>query len=359
MTSTTLTPIFGTSELEATLRIVPVHQRLRLVAVAVVVLLGIVVGSSLRASTAGAISGAVTVDDVDSGFQWGGPIIQCPGAGNNSRAYTRCWEDSGGYNGHYWYTWNCQTQPACAQGGDVNSGTWRPTIPYTASYNVCVYWPPDHAFTHDARYAIHAANGTFIVAADQASIAFGWHSLGLFSFNAGNAGFVYLGDNTGEADASTQIGFDAMQFVLDGGACGSALLPPDADLDRVQDSLDNCPTTPNTDQTNTDGNNTALGLPGQDAIGDACDSDVSGDGYGTTTKLALGKTATNYCRIMRADVNMDHVVNLLDLSIVASQYGGSIPPTNERLNQNADARINLLDLSIVAAVFKGNVSACP
>jgi hypothetical protein len=72
----------------------------------------------------------------------------------------------------------------------------------------------------------------------------------------------------------------------------------DLDVDGVIDTSDNCPSIYNPDQTNTDGNNTALNRPAQDAIGDACDSDISGDGYGNLAKLALSKDLLIYRPIM-------------------------------------------------------------
>jgi hypothetical protein len=47
----------------------------------------------------------------------------------------------------------------------------------------------------------------------------GWTSLGVFGFSSGTAGYVRLGDWTGEGFATTQIGIDAMKWVVNGGAC--------------------------------------------------------------------------------------------------------------------------------------------
>ena len=46
----------------------------------------------------------------------------------------------------------------------------------------------------------------------------------------------------------------------------------DTDSDTIYDPSDNCPNTSNTDQANLDG----------DAFGDACDSDIDGDGTDNT-----------------------------------------------------------------------------
>jgi len=52
------------------------------------------------------------------------------------------------------------------------------------------------------------------------------------------------------------------------------------DGDGIAWPADNCPfdSNPGAPQTNTDAGNTALGLPGADTLGDACDPDIDGDG---------------------------------------------------------------------------------
>ena len=57
------------------------------------------------------------------------------------------------------------------------------------------------------------------------------------------------------------------------GICVTGACIIDSDGDGVFDTDDNCPTAPNTTQTNTD-----LPLPGGDLLGDACDADDDGDG---------------------------------------------------------------------------------
>jgi hypothetical protein len=133
---------------------------------------------------------------------------------------------------------------------------------------------------------------------------------------------------------------------------------PDSDLDEIIDSVDNCPGTYNPDQTNTDAGNAALNRPGADALGDACDDDVVGDGGGTTLHV--------YCPIRRADVDGDGVVSILDLSKLAAHFGATdaVPKPagwvwNPRYSQDADNVISILDLSKMASVFGQHVSACP
>ncbi|MDE3097043.1 MAG: hypothetical protein KGK07_13725 [Chloroflexota bacterium] len=64
--------------------------------------------------------------------------------------------------------------------------------------------------------------------------------------------------------------------------------------------------------------------------------------------------------VMRADVNGDAKVNILDLSTIAHHYGELIPPAPARYDQNADGKINIFDLSIPAGVYgKTLAAACP
>jgi Dockerin type I domain len=86
---------------------------------------------------------------------------------------------------------------------------------------------------------------------------------------------------------------------------------------------------------------------------------TSGDGYTDARHIALGKDPFKYCKIMRADVNGDKSVNILDLSTMAAKFGQSVPPAPARLDQNADTTINILDLSIAASVYGQSVTACP
>ncbi|HYM16157.1 MAG TPA: thrombospondin type 3 repeat-containing protein, partial [Dehalococcoidia bacterium] len=133
--------------------------------------------------------------------------------------------------------------------------------------------------------------------------------------------------------------------------------PGDLDCDGVPDAADNCSAVPNPAQLNTDAGNAALNLPGTDALGDACDDDDDGDGYGDY--LTAERSPFLYCSIMRADVNGDGVVTISDLGSVSPWFGQSIPPAPERYAQNADSMITVGDLGKISQVFGMNVGACP
>jgi len=141
----------------------------------------------------------------------------------------------------------------------------------------------------------------------------------------------------------------------------------DTDGDGIPDYRDNCPTVFNPDQKNTDAGNTALNRPGADALGDVCDSNISGDGYTNAQHVALAKDPALYCPIMRADVDGDGAVSILDLTKVAQKFTQTftLDPTVgldtgiQRFNQDGDSQISILDLTRMAQVFIQHVTACP
>jgi hypothetical protein len=143
----------------------------------------------------------------------------------------------------------------------------------------------------------------------------------------------------------------------------------DADCDGVADASDNCPTVYNPDQKNGDANNAALGLPGYDNLGDACDDNISGDGYTNEQHVALGKNPASYCAIMRADIDGSGTVTTLDLNAISSAFGHTFthnyyPPNgvdtgDQRLDQDGNNTINIIDLSIASGRYGQSVLSCP
>lgn len=128
---------------------------------------------------------------------------------------------------------------------------------------------------------------------------------------------------------------------------------------NTDSNVDNCPTVANSSQINTDGANAASNHAGADVLGDACDLDRDGDGYPDALEIAMGKNPNAYCIRMRADVDGDGSVSILDLARVARYFIQSIPPAPERYNQDNGASISILDLAIMATVFIQPVSGCP
>ena len=133
----------------------------------------------------------------------------------------------------------------------------------------------------------------------------------------------------------------------------------DTDGDGAPDVIDNCLLVPNADQLNIDAGNAALHRPGADAFGDGCDDDIDGDGYANAQEIAHGKSPAAYCAIMRADVDGDAAVTILDMTVLAGEFLDQIPPAPERHKQDADNAITILDLTKMANLFLQNVSVCP
>ncbi len=90
-----------------------------------------------------------------------------------------------------------------------------------------------------------------------------------------------------------------------------------------------------------------------------CPDDTLCNGYTDAQKIALGKDPFTYCYIMRADVDGDGVVAILDFVRVAQYYTQHVPPAPARYDQDADKVISILDLTKMARVFTLHVTACP
>lgn len=176
------------------------------------------------------------------------------------------------------------------------------------------------------------------------------------AYGAWNLSGLYISDAIGNSVQLDSTQAQALGFptVFINGPVGL-----DTDADGVPDVTDNCPSIANADQLNTDAGNTAAHRPGADTLGDACDLSIAGDGYTNAQHTALNKNPAAYCPIMRADVDGDSAVSILDLTKVAQKFTQSVPPAPERLRQDADAQISILDLTKMAQVFTQNVSACP
>ena len=181
--------------------------------------------------------------------------------------------------------------------------------------------------------------------------------------SANDAGESYVVDNPEAGiwtiwlatDTSIDAIVTASTMPLPGLPCDAL----DFDDDGVCDTHDNCWSALNADQRNTDAGSTALNRPGTDPLGDACDDEMSGDGYTNDQHVVLGKDPATYCSIMRADVDGDGAVSILDLSRVAQKFGQAVPPASERLRQDADYVISILDLSKMAQKFTQPVTTCP
>lgn len=181
--------------------------------------------------------------------------------------------------------------------------------------------------------------------------------------NAGSGATITVNlAETLQADSLVDRGIDQ-----DGADCSPPIVQ-DVDHDGVPDGLDDCAAVFNPSQANTDGESSLAGRGGQDDLGDACDNNISGDGYTNAAHTALGKDPKLYCLIMRADMNDDGAVNGLDLNMLGKSFLQSythVDPSDgvdtglQRIDQNGDLAVNGLDLNMLGKRFLQNVAACP
>ena len=127
---------------------------------------------------------------------------------NNSQnnSIQRYYHDlNAGYNNHYWYTITGSSNT------DTCYVTWTPNLAAAGNYEIFAYIPGGAGSTATtAKYHVHSQNGVSDVVVNQSQYSAQWVSLGTYSMDAGQTGYVYLGDATGVA--AQNIAFDAMKF---------------------------------------------------------------------------------------------------------------------------------------------------
>jgi hypothetical protein len=149
-------------------------------------------GCTTTPAAAAAGQADVVVDDTSSGFVKLGT--------------TTFWHEySGGYNGHFWWTYTN------ASGVD-DRAMWTPNLPATGRWQVFAFVPSPDATSTNARYRVDHQGVQTTVPVNQNNSYNAWVSLGTFTFSAGTGGDVFLGDETYET-ATQQIGFDAVKWV--------------------------------------------------------------------------------------------------------------------------------------------------
>ncbi len=114
---------------------------------------------------------------------------------------------TGGYNGHFWYTYTSVNTAA-----DTNYVTWTPGLNTSNTYEVFAYIPNSTIVTAtNACYKVYYTGGNTTVVVNQATHRGQWVSLGTFPFSPVNQIYVRLGDGTGIA--YQKIAFDAVKWV--------------------------------------------------------------------------------------------------------------------------------------------------
>ena len=124
---------------------------------------------------------------------------------NESPSHMKWFRDqNNGHNNHAWWTYSMEVT------SDIAWVSWTPNIPENANYNVYAYIPSSFADAENAHYHIFYANGESIVHINQNEYSGEWVELGNFQFDAGQEGYVYLGDSTGVTNQ--HIAYDAMMW---------------------------------------------------------------------------------------------------------------------------------------------------
>jgi hypothetical protein len=105
---------------------------------------------------------------------------------------------------------------------------------------------------------------------------------------------------------------------------------------------------------------TAIGGQAADLVVGTQDTDQ--DGYGDLQEAVMGTSPNVYCSVMRADVDGDGTVTIVDLSLVTGDFLQAVPPAPQRYDQGPlpfDNAITIVDLSNMAAEFLQPVTVCP
>jgi len=141
-------------------------------------------------------SGAVVVDDADSGFVTHGTSGNWHTAPPEAGIY---------YAGQTHWTRNVMS-------AQDNWATWTPSTPLDGPYRVYAFVPSNYADTEQAIYYIYHNGRVHDVPVDQSRYLGDWVSLGVFDFTGSTEGYVFLSDVTWEADNTRYIAFDAVAF---------------------------------------------------------------------------------------------------------------------------------------------------
>lgn len=179
----------------------------------------------------------------------------CPGAvhGGPEDGWRESAASDTTYRNHAYYTF---AGSRWVNEDDNNWMTWWPYLPSGGRWQIQAYIPvvrTGRADTTQALYRVNTANGVVVVSVDQTQGP-GWVSLGTFTLDEGDTGWVQLRDVTPDSHYSSggqllqkTILFDAMRWTRQGGTPGSSVTVdaylrnrPDGATVHVGDAVDFC-----------------------------------------------------------------------------------------------------------------------
>jgi hypothetical protein len=161
-------------------------------------------------------------------------------------------------------------------------------------------------------------------------------------------------DGQGDPDADGATSVRESQEQTD--ACA-----PDSDMDTMTDGyeINNDCLQPLVPDAMLDADSDTLTNGAEQPIGTSpCDADTDDDGYNDGREVSLNEDPISFCPIMRADVNDNLAVNVIDLYLAAREFG-PVPPGNQRMNQNNDVTIDVIDLFRIAQRNNRYIAECP
>ncbi len=205
---------------------------------------------------------------------------------------------------------NQYSAESCGLAGGSNTVTVTATDSTSLSSSNSASFTIDAGVTGDYNLHINQGHITWGNGYSACYVEFGTNDFTMREYAAGTSQCQWIADGEPSCAGPQQ-------------AC-TVVTDPDSDSDGVNDSVDNCPTTPNTDQADND----------NDGLGNACDSTPNGgavdsDGDGVNDNV---DNCPNIANADQADNDNDGLGNVCD----STPNGGAVDTDGDGVNDNVD-----------------------